>query len=699
MQRYPFRFYGRHPLDWADDFYQYDLQFSRTPTAQQKHELARCFATTLATGAAIPQPGWRWAGRFALFSVTERWPNAARMAFSKVADFLIAAHWICPINDVVFWGAEGSKRGWDLWTVETQAEPDPGPDYQGGTHRPVDPALPVPELDEGFEAALEEVAAQRRRDYIQAISSGEGLGLDPIQLPEPGKTPEDVPPGFEVPEPLLKESGANLAPCRNDGDHVILLGPRPVARVYKDNAIQGMAYLDNAGQRQLLPLPDAGIQRTVLAVDQEGARGLACNSSHHLYAVDFAAGQVTQSWQAEGKDGAIIAVGFIGALWVVRTRAELLILDPGGERPVEVARARIKGDYLYVVRDETVLVTGLYGKSVAFFGFAEGKLKKLGGFKVDLHPWLQASQGHGQLILRKGSEAHVVTNLDRIYEAFAAPLREKAERARRRALKKKKKKKKKTPVSLSLVAVSRDELTDVEPPVTEGERLMLGRRHGIKVSKALDGTMAALLSSPGVDDPGETRFSHFVFTTKDGPVSRVHDLTEKVNEVGHVMPMCDVDMTADGALAFVLTTLTQKILEIDLAQRSVALAYQGDPEEGGKRVVALRALDGDNLLLLRAKRLDWISRTEQGWVSQAHARVSSPCELTYHAPDRVAIVRGTGKKRAQFFALQDGTLLPLGSLTERIEQVLVFADGVAVLTFEQELFKVLNIRGAVQSRT
>ncbi len=439
---YSFRFYGRAPAHWHEGAalgYGYELQFARKLSAADKARVAECYERMLQSGAAEPSPEpWLWSDdRFALLFVGERFSSAGRMVFSKVTDFLMQAKRICPLRDVVFLNvAEVGDSRWDAWTLQTQQQPDAGPRYAFELdarvvkhRRAVDSSLPAADEDEGFEAAR----AQARKDIVLEKAAAEskdgGFGLMPVdELPAAEQWPDELRNRFRIP-----------AEGSREGDYVMPVAARPYALMQNARGeSRGVAFLDDDGQRQEVQLPEPGLVGAI-AIHPDGSRAIFA-LYHALLEVDFATGVATERWQPPMDDRKIHGVAYAssGQLWAVKTDKAVLVLNPraggadaNGEQTAtvsEVARARCKGTKLESLRDGTLLFASDFGAKPRIFGFAEGKLKLLASYKMKL--W--AAERSGAIYLWS-SEHFRLTNVDETYEAFAAPLRMKAEAARKKA--------------------------------------------------------------------------------------------------------------------------------------------------------------------------------------------------------------------------------------------------------------------------
>lgn len=413
---YSFRFYGRSPSDWYEGGnlgHSWEVSFARVPSDDEKVALAERYERMLATGAARPSPSpWQWSAHVALLTAGERWSQASRSAFARVAAFLLEAHGIVPIAQVIFCGArEAGTGGWDAWTTATQPVPDPGPVYDPPLERPwgrpEDPALPVAGADPVFEAARAAVRDARRLRGATSAPTSSGLTFEPRPAgPLRDRTGPDLP----APEGrrwyALDEPGVVVLGREHDSD-----GDLHVLR-------DGGAVLACAGAWRRARFED---ERTLLA--QQGHTelhriDLDTTSAVRVFKVDADLRQLAQLYDGR---------------WLVRTLQSLLVLDLSGPEAVVVTRVRYAGDgSTELVRGGTVVFASRWGKQgQQVYGYASGKLKKLDTLKIDFVGPQEAEDG--ELVFRNREQAVTMHGLDEVYEAWATPLREKAARRRTRA--------------------------------------------------------------------------------------------------------------------------------------------------------------------------------------------------------------------------------------------------------------------------
>ncbi|MEZ4248796.1 MAG: hypothetical protein R3B99_11200 [Polyangiales bacterium] len=348
-----------------------------------------------------------------------------------MADFSGAAHAVCPLVDVVFWGmrAEGTSA-WDRWTIATQAEPDPGPAYEptSGVRR-VDSALPVAAADAAFESARAAARARIQEHALAKANEGKDVRLEPFPTE---RVPLEVDPKllelFDTPNPRLVTPPGSYSRLV-DGYHPEDGEARPIARRMQNDSTVGWAYLEDGAVRDVV-FPNGEIPGGYFSIHRDGDRALAHVKSV-VYEVDFASGRATPRWRM---DEPLLGLGWLSDLWVIRGESKLYVVDPTSEEPLVVTSIRAKGEWLSVVRDGTVIVTSEHMGKPSLFAYAEGKLKKIAGLDTKLSAPREAD-GRVVFYAYDAKAWFAVSGLDEAVEAFAAPLRERAEKARRKAAK------------------------------------------------------------------------------------------------------------------------------------------------------------------------------------------------------------------------------------------------------------------------
>jgi hypothetical protein len=693
---YPFRYYGRSPADWhegANEGHIYEVQFRTAPSESERAQLAKVYEGVLASGPARPSTRpWLWSQRFARFTVGERWSSAARATFAKVTDFLLAAHRVCPIAEVVFWGMrEEGRSGWDRWTVAVQPTPDQGPAYDPPAGvRAVDPALPVGAPDAAFEAARLAARSEVQRTRIQKVNADSDVQLVPFEGEVVRPTlPVELEEAFGSPKPAWVDKNGRKSLA--DGYHPVFDTPRPIARHTTNGYTDGFAFLTEAFAVQRVVFPEGQRAGHYIAVHRDGDQGLtACRN--HLYSVDFETGVATPRFIVEDE---LRGLAYLGDLWVVRGASALLVLDPSTEVPTVVATAKGKGDSVSVHRDDTVIITAEYGANPRVYAFAEGKLRKVAGFKSKLSSPVEVD-GRVLFYASDARAYYALDGLDEAVEAWAAPLREKAEKARQKAAKKAKPKKAKTgKTEPGTTAPGTTEPGNTAPDVaTAGPAL---------VPCTLP---EAPPSPPPTSDFGEHalavgRFALLARTAPTGRHVERHDLAY-VDDAGAVVTVGQAALEALGQTRPFFAALAVSADGRSAAATSpnaiVVLSADGElsrwenPSWSPRQVLHPEP----GVVLLLDKEIMLGVRDANGWRSGKARKVSGAQVLRAHG--RLLAVGTDAAQRLVLLGIGDGELIPLASFTERVAKPF-FCDGrLYVSTPEGNGFEVVGVQSLLEEK-
>lgn len=433
--RFPFRFYGREPADWspAHPDYVYELQFQHPLSAPQREKLVARSARLLAEGpASLGRRGWWWSGdRFALLFVAERYTDAPRMVFDRVAQLLVEAHGIAKIRDVVFtnaWGARGGE--WDGWSRSRQGDPDPGPaapdelKLPQGIRREVDVALPV--YTQGAEELARESAAGSVRVEAlapQANRSPAGvkraIGFEAIDRYDyPAPQPEDL-------------SAFHLRDAQHAArwDELIERTAPPLARVIQEGRAVGIAFLNEDLERVETPFPPDAPPSGPGATDVEGLRATLA-SGNAIYELHL--GEPAPKWRVgiHLNNGQVRGLAWVcDNLWAVLADSQLLVDDLSGPTAMYVGAAMVRGGTALIgARHGTIVVVRTAWANV-LIGVCDWQLRvlaTLAGAELFSH------ESGGELIFRRGDVWLRAQNVAECYEAWAAPIRKRAESCRKR---------------------------------------------------------------------------------------------------------------------------------------------------------------------------------------------------------------------------------------------------------------------------
>lgn len=697
---YPFRYYGRSPADWhegANEGHIYEVQFRREPSEGERARLAEVYESLLASGPARPSTRpWLWSQRFARFTVGERWSSAARATFSKVTDFLLAAHRVCPMAEVVFWGMrEEGTSGWDRWTVAVQPKPDQGPAYDPPAGvRAVDPALPVGAPHAAFEAARLTARSEVQRTRIEKVNAGSDVQLVPFEGEVVRPTvPAELEEAFGAPKPTWVERNGRKSLA--DGYHPLFATPRPIARHTTNGYTDGFAFLDDSGGVRPVVFPDGHRAGHYIAVHRDGDQALtACGN--HLHAVDLATGVATPRFVVEDK---VQGLAYLGDLWVVRGASELLVLDPSTEVPTVVASAKGKGDTVSVHRDDTVLITAEYGANPRVYAFAEGKLRKVAGFKSKLSSPVEVD-GRVLFYANDAASYYALDGLDEVVEAWAGPLREKAEKARQKAAKSTPAKPKpaKSPPANSHSG-------ETEPAETEPAET------GSAAAPAGPSLVPCTLPEPPSSPPPAADFGEhalavgrFALLPRTAPTGRQverHDMAY-VDDAGAVVTVGQEALAAVGQTRAFFATLAVSADGRSAAATSptavVVLGADGELSRWENPSWAPRQVlhPEPGVLVLLDKEIMLGVREATGWRSGKSRRVSGAQVLRAHG--RLLAVGTDAQERLVLLGIGDGELIPLVSFSERVAKPF-FRDGrLYVSTPEGNGFEVVGLQPLLEAK-
>lgn len=677
----PFDFCNRAPADWhegANDGHLYELRFRQAPDDEQLAVIARRFERDLSQGPAQPASApWLFSGPFARFRVGERWSCAARAAFARVADLVHAIDRVAPLAHATFLGA---REG-----VRSPAGVTPAPALDA---RAVDADLPPLAARPEFEAARQRARDEIVRDRAaRAAQSVDGLDLVPFEgTPadyfEP-VVPDALRSGFEVPEPRTHTvpSPHSGRPTRQrvDGDHPQPDVPRGLAHVVRDGKVVGFAYLDDDGVRRDvsgLPTPLPHVHGPELHPD--GARALAMVGAD-VYLLDFSTGRAERRFRsADGASG----VAWLDELWAVKTRAALHVLDASTDPPTEVARLGHKGETLTGCLPGAVLGTSIYDKEIAFIGYCEGKLKKLAALKAKM--WGPFPMD-GEVVVTAGQERFAVRGLEAMYEAWAAPLREKAEKKRaKQAGGGPKKPPKKGRAKLALEPVPLEEMPAGDPLFldhAEEEAAAFGPEPVLR--RGPSGLLAALVAEG--DDPRAR--TAVAWQGSDGEVRRVHVTDGRLSShVFSVAPAGDLIVTMD----------TYTLHAVDPRDGSLG-SFR--PSDALGRVNKAHAVGVDDVALCLDGGVEWWQRRHGAWTLVGSAGVPKLQSIRVEPRRRLVLAQSKAKKRLVVLAQRADDLLELGKLDEPITSVRLHGERVFALAGDAGLgFELVHVAEVAEAK-
>ncbi len=430
MAKYPFRYYGREPADWtpSEEGFLYDVQFDKAVDGDAREALRAIAERQFSRGPAMAGDVWYWGGdRFLVFSVKERFKDAARMVFTQVTEFLSVAHQTARVRDVVLCNAVGARADrWDAWSLKQSPQPDPGP------ARPRAPWASMLRRPEVAELEYKPAPAPQRRE-----------------APRPAAAPV----ADDAQAPAGAQSGVFLARVdavpASEGEELALAGWNQLAAGFPELELQrvegpsipigwvrsggrnvAIVCFNGAGVPQRIELPSGG-GALHLAVDPDGLHGVT-QIGNTIYSIDIPQGSIRVRMAIHENNGPVAAVAWAeGDLWALRPTTQLMFFDLSEEDHIYVGTQQPQGALVGVFRHGTL--AALYdGATFTFVGVCDWQFKELAKLHAPAHA---ARVVDDVLYLTKGDAVSRVEGIDELYEAWAGPLRRRAEedRARRAA--------------------------------------------------------------------------------------------------------------------------------------------------------------------------------------------------------------------------------------------------------------------------
>jgi hypothetical protein len=333
----PFPFWNPDPAEWVSDLgHDFEVLFEGVLDDERLERLGRLYAEHFSRGPGEPLQ-WLWSGPFARFSVGVRWVRMAHSAaFDQVARFLLAAHELAPIREVIMVG------GVDPLPADLR----PGPAFEPMI-RPVDPSLDPPGPNAAFDTGWDEVAAAqkaaRRKSNearIEAALSTAPKGkvglrrADPVERPSQAAYPEAVRSRFAAGRGFF--FGPIFRPYRWSGDF-----RRTVSWRY-----HGQNHSAKFGF-------DIG---SVIAVRSDGLCALAWDN-RTVFELDLSGGQTRSLWRGEPEDGTLSGAQYLAPdTWVVAFKNRTFVLQQTEQGIREVTRTNGVCSNLTVAADGRIVV-------------------------------------------------------------------------------------------------------------------------------------------------------------------------------------------------------------------------------------------------------------------------------------------------------------------------------------------------------
>lgn len=648
--RFPFRFYGREPADWspAQPDFTYELQFEQGLTDAQREEVVRRVARALAEGpASLGEGGWWWAEeRFALLCVGERYPDAPRMVFDRVAQLLVDVHGVARLRDVVFsqaWGARGA--GWDTWSAQRRASPDPGPappddaPFAQRLRRPVDPSLGVYRAMSAAAVAPRPLHAQTARGGPIAFEV-----VDPYDFPAP--QPDDL-------SAFLPRAGGRAAPW----DEVIPHTHPPLARAYRGKKVFGLAWLDAEGARVEARFPPESPPTGPAAVDVDGVRAVVA-SGNAIF--DLHLGEPKPLWRMgiHLNNGTVRGVAWCcDNLWAVLADSQLMVDDLRGDAPVYVGAVRVwGGTSLRSARHGTVLIV----QSVAattLVGVCDWQVKTLATLPGDAE---FSHEVGGELIFRRGDAWLRAGGVEAHYEAWAAPLRKRAEANRKRRFANGKAKR--PPAKPHWIHV--ENVPAWEHAARRDALLAQRAKREDWMSFAANGAVVTVSSAP------ETHWSRGAVLTAlraDGSVREVGAALDFARASG----VTNLALTADGETLWVIDGCAFNVHRVDLAAKTDQDLGASPFVRANGLLVDVLALGADDLLALWVDALIWLRRRGSAMVVVCQLPVKWARGFTWDPATRRVVITSQDRYRMLVVRAEGDALTVEARFTDGVKEAFV----------------------------
>ncbi len=625
---YPFRYYGREPADWTlgDDGFAWELLFEAPLDAAQRRALAGLYAGHFADGAAGPGASpWLWSGaRHAVFTVLPRRQDAARRVFASVAQFVLDAHRIARVRDVVFshgWAARADR--WDAWSLAQQPEADPGPPHPdtslgASLRRPVDPALPPYATDPSFDA---DVASQSPRWQAPASSPRPkvGIHLEPVAR-------EDYP----RPEPWVPSAFVKVSDD-GDGDVLATTTRVPVALARRGNSYVGVVALDADAKRTYTAAPDGVSLSGPVAVDPEGLHAVVA-AGQRVHETALPAGRFRQRVDIHANNGPVSAIAWtVDDLWAVAVTSQVMLFDLSDDEVEYVGHhARVGTTSLFPAREATVILASAGGR-VDVLGVCAWRVKRLGGFVGVVSHEVQ-----GEVLVESGGALHRVAGLDEAYERWAAPLRKRDEATRKKRFAKPSKRAKSAPSPWRFVEPG---ALPPDPARAVRDRLRARYGEGPWFSVTPSGAAVVVEAEAGAVTSRSARLS---WCPAQGEPEPLGGCATFAREKG----VTNLSVTHDDRWLFVVDGHTFALHRVDLAARTAtSLDAKQFMPPGGGLLVDIVAVDADNFLALWVDALHWHRREGDVWNKVASIDMDNARAIAWDPASRRAAIPCEGRHR------------------------------------------------------
>lgn len=653
----PFPHWDPDLLEWLDDSgHIFEVRFQDVPDHKASRRLGRLFTEHFLHGPADPS-GWTWSGPFARFDVTLRCPRDHAAVFAHVAEFLIQAHEIALIKEVLM--LDGA-----LPPAESL---DKGPAFEPRIRR-VDRRLPAPAPNRAFLGGWRQVQDQLKL----AAEQEQAARLESLfSSPKPDQV------GLSRVEAVPLSSQQEYPACLRelfDPAKTFFRGPlsAPYVILKNNRQYQTYSWLDGGRVREAsFPEPVCNWS----APRSDGRFALVwLHTSNKLFEIDLTSGETALLWTGDFQsDGAIQGVHYLdNDTWAVSFEKLMYVLRRSKKEIREVTRGPAMGSSMVIVAQGRLLISaGLQvhlwtGERLKLVGQCDAK-------KLGFH----AEKGDEILLRIDPSDLSHFLDFyaeDRHCDArtfFALTQVEEVLKAREAKPKKTARKRQARP-KITLEPVPEG---DVPPrPEISGKDRVLVTKKRRSYSTVLDGLSR---QRDTVVQAESGRIAAIVgegITFLDDARQQQLVPDERRNEFKHIV------LDPDGTCAFVQVG-NHTLHQADFQSRAIReVAFIG---LNCGVLADFAALDADNVLMLGERKLLWMMRLDGEWLPVDEKKISGGQNIHWSPSLRVAIVLTKARDALQVWAPLDEQLTKLGQLREKIREVRIHGDAVYALWPEQ----------------
>ncbi len=675
MRQYPFRFYGREPADWtpSEVGFLYDVQFETRLDGEARAAVRLHAERHFSRGPAGMGEVWRWADdRFLLFSVEERFEDAARMVFTQVAEFLSVLNQTARIRDVVFCNGSGARADrWDAWSMKQQPQPDAGP------ARPSTPWASLLRRPERASMAWDAPSARRQKPVaeVTAEAPAPATKRPRTNTKQPfWESPVAQRPVSEL-EALVSAGWAQLSAAFEGVTLERVVGPSiPIGWAFDaHNRRAAIVCFNGQGAPQRIDLAPTFNAR-VLAVDPDGLHAVT-HDGNTVYSLDVPTGVLRARSAIHENNGAVASIAWaVDDLWAVRVATQCIVFDLSEEEAAYVGTVQPPGELVGIFRHGTVAAF-FDQQQLRLFGVCEWQLHELGALDAKgARPVIHDDV----LYLQRVDALTVVEGIDARYEAWAAPLRRRAEEDRQRRL---------APAETGL----RWRWTPESEMPADREKI---RRKALR-AKWGDMALVHLLDSGdavvGVARPKRaiSRGARLRWCPVKG---RARVL--KAPKVAWNEGLTAATATADGQWMFFITGTTFHLHRAALDDSAIERCEVQHVTGRGGLFYDLAAVSRDDVIAVWNDTVDWHRETDGRWVRVAAEPVDLPRGYLYDAPSRRFALMQQSRERLVLWRLGDGVFERLAAFTDAVKLASFREGRLFAQMIDGQWFEVLGAEAA-----